>query len=223
MKYLIKINSVNSINEVPEYWTTADYIELLAKYDYPDAEKAPKDTLKELLLMAITDAEPNEAAAILLDYKLSDKLNEGQIQQISNDMLLDKISEEYSDISLHATLFHINQLLYKAFNGKFPNTKATLINCSISAEEKNTDTELTKEAVLVLLNTGLSDSNLIKRLFTDKISGKEPFPDAENIVWDLQSNDGINFKLLSSEYWISEEDFISHEFESVFEPEMNQH
>jgi hypothetical protein len=50
----------------------------------------PKENLSELLSMAITDFEPNEAAAIVLDYKLSDSLNEGQIQQISNDMLIDK-------------------------------------------------------------------------------------------------------------------------------------
>jgi hypothetical protein len=62
--------------------------------------------------MAITDFEPNEAAAIVLDYKLSDSLNEGQIQQISNDMLIDKISEEYPE-TMQAPLYHINQLLLK--------------------------------------------------------------------------------------------------------------
>jgi hypothetical protein len=41
---------------------------------------ALKENLSELLSMAITDFEPNEAAAIVLDYKLSDSLNEGQIQ-----------------------------------------------------------------------------------------------------------------------------------------------
>jgi hypothetical protein len=60
-----------------------------------------------------TDFEPNEAAAIVLDYKLSDSLNEGQIQQISNDMLIDKISEEYPEIAMQAPLYHINQLLLK--------------------------------------------------------------------------------------------------------------
>jgi hypothetical protein len=59
----------------------------------------PKENLSELL--SITDFEPNEAAAIVLDYKLSDSLNEGQIQ-ISNDMLIDKISEEYPEIAMQA-------------------------------------------------------------------------------------------------------------------------
>jgi hypothetical protein len=44
---------------------------------------------------------------------LSDSLNEGQIQQISNDMLIDKISEEYPEIAMQAPLYHINQLLLK--------------------------------------------------------------------------------------------------------------
>jgi hypothetical protein len=38
--------------------------------------------------MAITDFEPNEAAAIVLDYKLSDSLNEGQISRFQTICLL---------------------------------------------------------------------------------------------------------------------------------------
>jgi hypothetical protein len=59
----------------------------------------------------------------VLDYKLSDSLNEGQIQQISNDMLID--NEEYPEIAMQAPLYHINQLL---LNGKFPMRKLPLWN-----------------------------------------------------------------------------------------------
>ena len=89
-------------------------------------------SLTELLLMAISDFEPKEAAVIVLAYKLSEELNEGQIQQISNDMFLDKVCEEYPEIGLHSTLFHVNQLLFKAYNGKFPNAKATIVKCSFA-------------------------------------------------------------------------------------------
>jgi hypothetical protein len=85
--------------------------------------------------MAITDFEPNEAAAIVLDYKLSDSLNEGQIQ-ISNDMLIDKISEEYPEIAMQAPLYHINQLLFK-YNGKFPNAKATVMEFSVMPSKED--------------------------------------------------------------------------------------
>jgi hypothetical protein len=88
----------------------------------------PKENLSELLSMAITDFEPNEAAAIVLDYKLSDSLNEGQIQQISNDMLIDKISEEYPEIAMQAPLYHINQLLLKRTMENFQMRKLPLWN-----------------------------------------------------------------------------------------------
>jgi hypothetical protein len=217
MKFQIKINSFKTLDEVSDYWSTADYIELLGLFGFPDAESSEEDSLRELLMMAITDYEPNEAAAIVLEYKLSDDLNKGQIEQISNDMLLDKIAEEYPEINLHGTLFHINQLLYKAFNGKFPNTKASQFECTITPLGKDEDIELTKEVTLKLLSEGLSDSNLIKRLFGEKMTGTIPFPEAEDILWDLATTDGQNFKILTSEYWLSQDDLVAEEFEGNFE------
>jgi hypothetical protein len=217
MKFNISINSARTVEEVPEYWTSEDYVELLERFNYPDAEKGSKETLQELLLMAITDFEPNEAAAIILDYKLAGKLGEGQIQQISNDMLLDRISEEYPDISLHATLFHINQLLFKAFNGKFPNTKATLVDLTIKPAADGQETDLTKEAVLILLDAGISDSNLIKRLFGEQMTGSKPFPEAENIIWELKTTGHQQYQVLTSDYWLSKDDIIAGEFEGAYE------
>ena len=211
MKFTITINSADTLEAVPEYWSEEDYVNLLLKFNYPDAENAAPDTLEELLLMAITDYEPNEAAAIVLEYKLADKLNEGQLSQISNDMLLDKISEEYPDISLHAPLFHINQLLYKAFNGKFPNAKATQINLSIKSEEDDAPT-FTKENMLHLLDNGLANGNLIKRLFSEQMAGTKPFPEAENILWELEPTGNNNYQLLTSDYWLSKNDIIAGEF-----------
>ena len=221
MKYTIKITNAQTVSEIPEYWTTADYIQLLEKFNYPDADKAEKDTLEELLLMAITDYEPNEAAAIILEYKLADKLNDGQIQQISNDMLLDKISEEYPDISLHATLFPINQLLFKAFNGKFPNTKATLIQFSIEPESAENEADFTKEDVLHLFQNGLAESTLIKRLFGEQLSGNNAFPEADSILWELETTSNNNYKLITSDYWLSKDDLLADEFSAELIKEPN--
>ena len=216
MKYKIKINDVVTLEEITNYWTDVDYIQLLEKYNFPEGEKASKDSLKDLLFMAITDFEPNEAAAIILDYKLNNILSDNQIQQIANDMLLDKISEEYPDISLHATLYHINQLLFKAYNGKFPNTKATQILCTIVPQETVENKMLKKETILKLLSNGLADHNLIKRLFHGPMLENEPFPDADSILWNVESNDNQIYKLLTSNYWINKEDLIQEEFESTY-------
>ena len=217
MNYQITINSANTVDQIEEYWTNEDYVKLLEKFDYPDASDADAASLQELLFMAISDFEAKDAAAIVLDYKLSEDLNEGQIQQISNDMLLDKVCEEYPEIGLHSTLFHINQLLYKAYNGTFPNAKATVMKFSIVPSEGESAKELTKENVLKLLNNGLSDSNLIKRLFDLPMNENAPFPEAEDIVWDLTTTNNVDYVLTTSEYWLSKSDIIASEFEGIVE------
>ena len=217
MKYKIEIENIEIVDEIENYWTNDDYVALLEKFDYPDGSNADKDSLKELLFMAISDFEPREAAVIVLEYKLLEQLTEGQIQQVSIDMLIDKVCEEYREIGLHSTLFHINQLLFKAYNGKFPNAKATVIGCKISSLEGENSDKLTKENVLKLFANGLSDSNIINRLFDQAMHFNAAFPEADDILWDLETSDNINFKLTTSEYWIGKEDILSSEFEGVLE------
>ena len=217
MNYQIIIESANTVDQIEEYWTNEDYVKLLEKFDYPDASDADTASLRELLFMAISDFEPKDAAVIVLEYKLSEDLNEGQIHQISNDMFLDKVCEEYPEIGLHSILFHVNQLLFKAYNGKFPNAKATIIECSISPTEGENEIELTKENVLKLLSNGLSGSNLIKRLFDHAMNENAPFPEAEDILWNLTTSDNVNYALTTSEYWLNKDDIIASEFEGVLE------
>ena len=216
MKYKVEIQNIEIIDEITNYWTNEDYANLLGKFEFPDAESIKPENLLEYLKMAISDFEPKEASKILLGYKLSEDLTEGQIDQISNDMLLDKVCEEYPVIALHAKLFHVNQLLFKAYNGTFPNSKASIIDCSFEAIDAKEETKITKEMALVLLKDGLSGSNLIKRMFETQLNQEDTFPDAEGIVWYLESQDHVNYKLTTSEYWISREDIVASEFEGVF-------
>ncbi len=217
MKYNIKINSIKTVDEIKDYWTTEDYIQLLEKFNFPDAGTAKKETLHELLLMAITDFEPKEAAVIVLDHKLGELLTEGQIEQISNDMLIDTVCEEYPEIELQYALFNCNQLLYKAFNGVFPSANATLIGCTITPVDANSEVEITKEILLKLFSSGLSDRNILKRLFAEQMDENAPFLEAEGIVWELKSKDNSNFNVITSENLIKDADFPALEFEGEFE------
>lgn len=212
MKFNIKLNSASTLEEIENYWKDEDYIQLLELYNFPDAETIKPENLKEMLYMAISDFEPNEAAEILLTYKLSDSLNEGQIAQISNDMLIDKICEEYPEIDLHYALYNVNQLLYKAYNGTFLNCKATLVDFDIEAP-KDFEGEITKEIVLKSFNRGLSDSNIIKRLFAERMTTDKRFDQAEDILWELNHKNGNNFIFITSEYWLNKEEIIASEFE----------
>ncbi len=217
MKYTVKINSVKTIEELEDAWTNADFIELLKRFDYEDAGKINQNELKDYLFMAIADFEPTDAAAIVLDYKLSEVLNEGQIVNLSHEMLREKVSENYSDIYIHKVLFSVNQLLYKAFNGKFPNCKANIVEFEMKAEQDD-ETEITKELVLKAFGTGLSDSNLIIRLFKDPLDGNAPFPEAEGIIWNLQSKGNSQYSMTTSEKWLTKTDFENQEYECSVEP-----
>lgn len=209
MTYHIIINSVKTVEELKDAWTNEDFIELLERFGFPEAKDSKPEELKDLLYMAISDFEPTDAAAILLDYKLSEQLNEGQIDQMSNDMLLDKISEEYSDISLHHELYNINQLLYRAYNGTFPSAKATIIEFEISP-----DKDIDKEIVLKVLDKTLAKNNVIKRLFSNHLAGKEAFDEAEDIVWKLDAKGNGSYILTTSEYWMSRDEFTEAEYDA---------
>lgn len=210
MKYHIIINKVKTVEAFDDAWTNEDYIELLSRFGFQEGSTANPNELKDLLFMAISDFEPNEAAVIVLDYKLSNVLNENQIEQLSHEMLLDKISEEYPDISLHHELFNINQLLHNAYNGTFPNAKATVIELEISPNK-----EISKEIILKILDKTLAPSNVIKRLFSDQLAGKESFEEAEAIIWDLKPNGENSYLLKTSEYWMSRDEFKDAEFDAT--------
>jgi len=214
MKYAVKINSVKTIDELEASWNNDDFMELLRRFDYPDAGNVKQNELKDFLFMAITDFEPTDAAMIILDYKLSEILNEGQIDHLSHEILREKVSENYSDIYIHKLLFAVNQLLYKAYNGKFPYAKATVVEFEMRAEH-NDETEITKELALKALRLSLSESNLINRLFKEQLEGNAPFPEAEGIIWDLQNKGNFQFIMTTSEKWLKKEDFRNLEYECI--------
>ncbi|WP_435415707.1 hypothetical protein [Polaribacter aestuariivivens] len=212
MKYAIKIHKISTVDELENSWNIEDYKELLERFELPGTETSDLKELRELLYMAITDKEPSEAAAIVLDYKLSNELNEGQIDSVSHEMLVDKISEEYPRIELHQTLFNVNQFLYKAFNGKFPNAKATIVDFEITPKA-NAEKNITKEIALKCFAKNLDSHNVIIRLFGHQLDANEAFEEANDVIWELQKNVD-SYRLITSEYFMSKEEFLSPEFEA---------
>lgn len=212
MKIKMKITDLKTVNELDFYWQQADYVNLLKAFDYPDAEKIKAGEVLEYLFMAISDFEPVDAAEILLKYKMSEQLNDGQIQNLSNEMLVDKVAEEYPDPALHFDLFNINQLLRKAYNGSFPNTEATIIMGSLEIGEES---EITKEIIIKALSCGLKKDNLISRLYEDQLSGTVPFDDAAKVIWHFRELSENRVEIITSKYWIDREDFEHNEFEAI--------
>lgn len=207
MNFKVTLIDVTSINQIEGKWTNEDYIELLKLFEFGDTSGIDVKDLKEFLFLAITDFEPQEAAALLLHHQLGDELNEGQIEQISNDMLKENVAEHYSDISFHSRLFDINELLYKAYNGKFPLAQASVITIKIEPTQE-TETDIDKAIALKCLAPLINDHAIIKRLYKDQIAGEIPFPEANELLWYFKPLKNDVYEIITSNYWINKDDFI---------------
>ena len=211
MKIQVKILNIKTVNELPGYWTNEDFIQLLDKMDLPDADKVKPEELRELLYMAITDFEPSEAAEIILTYKLGDQLTAGQIQDISHEMKDEKIAETYANPSFHYDLFNINQLLYRAYKGKFPNTEASIILMEVTGNENN---EVNKEVLTKALAQSLSERSIIQRLYEDQVTGQADFGDAEKIIWLYNQKEENTYEIITPRYWVEKEDIENGEYDA---------
>ena len=213
MQFHVKINDVKTTDELEGAWTLEDYKELMKSFEVPDAETVKDAEVKDFLFMAINEFEPREAAAIVLDYKLSDHLTEGQIDNLSLEMLSEKMAEKYTEIDLHKPLFEVNQLLYKAYNGKFPHIQVNVIDLKITTNEDNAENN--KEVVLKAFSQGLSDNNLLLRLFSDQLEGKVPFPEVDGIIWALKEKGDGQYEVITSEKWLTKDEVVNTEFDAT--------
>jgi len=220
MKFTIKKTNIKTVDSIKGYWKNEDYKNLLELFDFADAASVADNELLEMLSLAISDFEPPEAAEIVLKYKLSDHLNIGQIENLAHEMLLDKIAEEYPEIPLHYTLYNINQLLYKAYNGKFPNTLASIIDIDLTFGGEVT---VDKDIMLRTLSELLTSRSLLKRLFSDKLESEKELKIADGIIWELNPQGGTQYQIISSDYWFNRDDFEMDEFSGTLTDEEINH
>ncbi|WP_339652104.1 hypothetical protein [uncultured Maribacter sp.] len=206
--------SFKTISELPGYWTETKYLHLLDLMDFDNLTGLEKSEIKDMCLMSLTDNEPEDAAKIVLNYVFGNRLNKGQIDNLSNEMLEEKLWEEYADLSLHEEFFAVHQLLYDAFEGTFPHPEAVSFQIKIQEMAKNSLTlfENYPEAPLVrLLANGLPENSVINRLFDDKLEG-EQFQEAKDILWQLKINKNDNNELIadviSSHYWFKDLKYV---------------
>lgn len=227
MKHQFSVEPIkfSTIHELPNAWSNKDYVKLLEIIDFDGISDILENELKEMCLMSLTDNEPEDAAKIILEYIFKDRLNSGQIDNLSNEMLDERIWEEYADLSLHEEFFNATQLLYEAFNGMFPHPEAVRFQAKVSANnlvdlgvfEKNTE-----PALIRLLVKGMPDNTLINRLFDEQLEGDD-FPEAKDIIWQLkkesQEGNTIVFDIISSEYWFKDFKYVEPYEALTFEDE----
>lgn len=216
MKSPFKVVRLNfmTINELPNSWTDQDYINMLGIMDYTDISELSPSELKEMCLMSLTDNEPEDAAKIVLEYIFKGRLTKGQVENISNEMVDEKMWEEYADLAMHEEFFNVNQLLYVAFNGKFPKPEAVKFQVKVTTTQKDemlVFKDFPEAPLIRLLVAGMPQNTLIYRLFEEQVDGVG-FKDAKDIIWQLKiEKNGDNemlFDIISSSYWFQDFKYV---------------
>jgi len=212
--YTAEILNFETILALPNYWNNQKYKDLLGVMDYGDISEIADAELKDMCYMSITENEPEEAARLILGYVFNDRLNAGQIDNLSNEMREEKMWEEYAEIGYHEDFFNTGQILYDAFNGKFPHPEAVKFEVKITSDKLKDlliDNKISEAAIIRLLAQGMPKNTLINRLFTEKLSS-ESFEEAENIIWQMdttiQSDDAVLVSIISSKYFFQDLKYV---------------
>lgn len=213
-----------TIQELPNAWNDDTYKKLLDIMEYGDTSDLAPQELKEMCLLSLSDNEPDEAAKIVLEYVFGERLNSGQIDNLSHEMIDEKVWEEYAELSMHEEFFNATQLLYEAYNGKFPHPEAVRFKIKLTSKEKvgmkvfEKDTEV---ALIRLLIQGMPENTLINRLFDEQLEGGD-FKDAKDIIWqyekEVDEENSLTFEIISSTYWFHDLKY-AESFEAVLEDE----
>lgn len=208
-KFHIDVANVSTLREIKGAWTAADFSALLDAMEYGDQSQMSDDELREMCLMSLQDQDADEAAYLVLKQVIGSDLREGQLRNMSNEMMSEKLWEEYVDPHFHERLFNVGSLLYAAKPQTFPKTDALRVTLKVTATNPAVGAHLSPvptEALLVrLLADGMEANAVLHRLYGEQLRGKS-FPNASEIVWitSCHADSGVDFtiELIGSSYWL---------------------
>jgi hypothetical protein len=175
--------------------------------EYEESPDLSESELRELCYMALSELEEEEAANVVLTYLLGSRLNPGQIENLAQEVRVEKLWEDFADISFHEILFNAHQILYDACSGGFHRPEALRFECRVTVanyKDLMYFSEQTEAGLIRLLVQGMPSNTRIARLYEKELL-KGPFEDAGNILWQLKKLDvqctTIVFEGISSPYW----------------------
>ena len=207
-KFQVEVLKFSALKEIPGTRTKADFVGLLERMEF-DFAGASDEELGELCMMALQDRKPIDAATLVLQHDLGDRLKEGQIRNMAGDMREEKLWEEYPVIALHEKLFNAASLLHSAFPTSFPDTDAARVRVQVNGTTPRVvaslHAALDESLVVRILADGMDARAALHRIFGEQIAGA-PFPEASSIAWTVSThvNDaGAELEIVGSGLWLS--------------------
>ena len=203
----VKVLGFKELSALEDDWTSADFTALLEKLDMDGGAALTAEEAREMCLLALSDLEPEDAAAALMSYKLGDKLTEGQIRNYSNECQFEKLWEQSSEMELHQPMFAVASLLAQINDQQFPTPDALRVKLQVECsgdEAPEFESPIDPAFVLRLLSAGMDDGAILKRLFHEQLEAGR-FSEAASLVWDVTSTrnaTGVEVTVTSSGYWL---------------------
>lgn len=205
----VQVLDFSNLLEIEGAWTNSDFAALLEQMEFGDQSGLAEDELRDMCLMSLQDLDPDDAAYLVLKHVIGDALREGQLRNMANEMLEEKLWEDYVDPAYHERLFNVGSLLYAAMPRVFLKPDAARVRLEVTCLTPASSELLSavpNESFLVrLLADGMDDQSVLYRMYGDQLRGKS-FPDADKIVWivraEAASNDVWSVEVISSGYWL---------------------
>lgn len=212
-RFDISVTGLDKVFDMPGTWTDRDYHQLAGRLEVEDIDEISGADLLEMVLMALQDLEPREAADAVLAYKLQTSAKPGVRQNIVQDLIEGQRPwEEAADIKLHAPIFAAAVLLQKAFPKHFQRPdilRLTLLMNGLTPEA-NSILSTPPEAAFVsrVLADAMDDNSILERLFDEQLASNS-FPAAESIIWKADFSEqspgersSAVLTVYSSEHWL---------------------
>lgn len=207
--YQILLTSFSKLREIEGVWVSDGFAALLNAMEYGGQSEMSDEDLREMCVMSLQDLEPEEAAYLVLKQVIGGALREGQLRNMANEMLEEKLWEEYVDPEFHERLFNVGSLLYAAMPRVFPEPDAVRLKIEVAGVDAASSQLLTTspdESFLVrLLADGMDDHAVLRRMYGEQLVGAS-FPNASEIVWIVQSepvgDSALAFEVIGSGYWL---------------------
>ncbi|MCB0336551.1 MAG: hypothetical protein KDD62_09595 [Bdellovibrionales bacterium] len=219
-KIVCSIQKLTTEKHLPSAWTDAEFRSILTMQEFEFDEASDPQEVHELAVLVLQDLGPQEAARFLLSNFAANKFSKGQIQNLSEEELRENAPwEEYADISCHALIYKMSELLFEAFPSDFcePQLQQVIFGFESKDVAPESIAAALNPSILVQVLSRFQDSHsVLNRLFEQqlrKLGSK--FPESDSIVWywkhePLQTM--LHAHLFTSNYWIGH---INDEIENV--------
>ncbi|MCM8539155.1 MAG: hypothetical protein NE328_02700 [Lentisphaeraceae bacterium] len=211
MKYEYNITEIEyeEKENLPGAWKADDFRALLKEIDFDDYDTVAESDLLEMLVMALDDMGIEDAGEAVFSFIMGDKMSKGQIQNSIHKLEDENLWENYAEIELHSKMFEVAWMINKVFGGTYKKPICINLKMIVLGSKEALDSlssKLDKGNFLRLLSSGMGEHFVINRLYEEQLK-KDRFPDAEGIVWQLNSElkgDSIIIEAISSDFWFDD-------------------